>query len=127
MTPPALTVGSVCSGSPWLRSQAAHSFSNGVTLPAIVAEPPPPLREPPLVPEPLPVPGEELVAGSALAAEPAPVPGPELIPRLATCGALVPLLLQPASARAASASAAATVSILSAPRRRALLSELPFI
>src|SRR5579863_1302044 len=112
MTPAALTVGSVCLGSPWLRSQAAHSFSNGVTLPAILAE------VPPLVA------GLVLGPGSALVL----VPGKELAPRLATCGALDPLLLQPATARAASASAAATVMILSAPGRRwALLSELPFI
>src|SRR5579862_8052410 len=117
MTPLALTVGSACSGSPWLRSQAAHSFSNGVTLPAIVARVPPLLVLDPGL-------ALVLVPGSAPAAELAP----ELDPRLATCGELDPLLVQPASVRAASAKAAATARILRAPgRRRALLSALPFI
>ena len=96
ITPLASTVGSAWSGSPLLRSQAAHSFSHGVTSFGCVAGV---LR--PLVPLSLP--------------EPPLVPALVLVPKLATCGVLDPPL------HAASARAAAATRTASAPGRRYIL------
>ena len=91
MTPLASMVGSAWLGSPWLRSQAAHSSTSRVgPLAGCVAG-----LLPPLVP--------------------LPVPGSVLVPRLATCGVLDPLL------QAASTRAPAATRTASAPRRRCIL------